>query len=217
MKTFYKLAMLVSILTGPIFCQAQEIQTLLDTTTFKSLGGYGAVTNKFTWLGGQFANMSGLYGGLYINHRFMLGISGAAVNNDVPVPEKYSLLPGKRMSYEYGQFGLMTEYVLKSNKAIHVGLQLFGGMGFNTQYQRYQYNGNDDDQDQDFDDFRSRADWFIVTEPGVNVEVNILKWMRFCPGVSYRVAFDTSDPINGLKAADISGASLNAALKFGKF
>lgn len=214
MKNLIKFTLLWLTMVGTAVCNAQEIHTLLDSNTFKSSGGYGAIANKFTRIGGSFANLSGIYGGWYVNHKIMLGVAGYAVNNDVPVPAKYSAIPGKRMSYEYGQFGFMGEYVLKSDRLMHLTFQLFAGTGFNTQYKRYEI---DNDEDDDFEDSHRRADWYIVTEPGVNVELNILKWMRFCPGVSYRLAMGSKDPINGLKPSDISGASLNAALKFGKF
>jgi hypothetical protein len=212
MKHFIKFFTLLFIVSGNIICQGQEIQTLLDSNRVKSSGGYGALTNKFTSIGGKFANLTGIYGGWYINHKVMLGIAGAAVNNHIPVPSKFSAVPGTLMSYEYGQFGFMSEYVLKSNRLMHLSFQLFAGMGFNTQYNRF-----DGDNDDTFNEYRKRTDWFIVTEPGVNVELNVLKWMRFCPGVSYRLAMETGSPVNGLKAGDISGASINAALKFGKF
>lgn len=214
MKNIIRFTILLLALAGSTVCNGQEMQTLLDSNAFKSSGGYGALCNKFTRIGGSFANLSGIYGGWYINHKVMLGVAGFAVNNDIPVPAKHSAFPNKRMSYEYGQFGLMGEYVIKSNSLMHLGFQLFAGTGFNTQYNRYEI---DHDDEEDFEQYSSRADWFVVTEPGINLELNVLKWMRFCPGVSYRLAMGSKDPINGLKPSDISGACLNASLKFGKF
>lgn len=214
MKNIIRVTLLCLTLSGTFLCNGQEMQTLLDSNTFKSSGGYGALSNKFTRIGGSFANLSGIYGGWFINHRVMLGIAGHALNNDIPVPTKHSAIQGKRMSYAYGQFGLMGEYVLKSDRLMHLTFQLFAGTGFNTQYNRFEI---DHDDEEDFEYYRSHTDWYVVTEPGVNVELNVLKWMRFCPGVSYRLAMGSKDPVNGLKTSDISGACLNASLKFGKF
>jgi len=142
----------------------------------------------------------------------MLGVAGAAVTNDIPVPDIYSVLPGEKMSFEYGQCGLITEYVIGSNRAIHVAFQLFSGAGFTTQYKRNEWK--DDEKDSKFDNAHN-TDWFVVTEPGVNIEMNVFKWMRFCPGLSYRAAFGSNAP--GLKDKDIDGITLNLSLKFGKF
>jgi hypothetical protein len=84
-----------------------------------------------------------------------------------------------------------------------------------VQNDRYDWRDHDDD-DFDFDDHESRdTNWFFVAEPGVQLEVNVFKWMRFSPGISYRAAFG-SDGL-GMKDSDISNISYNATLKFGKF
>lgn len=187
-----------------------EIQTLFKTTG-KASGGYGALTNKFTRIGGDYANLAGVYGGWYVNHKFLLGLSAAAATNNIPVPDRYSVDPLRNMSYEYAQFGLVTEYVLGSNKPVHLAFNLFSGAGFTVQYERHNWEHNDFDHgDNDHDE-----NWFFVAEPGVQVEVNLFKWMRFSPGVSYRAAFGSDAP--GLSDSDLSNISYNATLKFGRF
>lgn len=189
---------------------AQEIQTLFRNS--HSTGGYGALTNKFTYINGEFANLCGVYGGVYLNHKFMVGISAAAVTNDIPVPQEYSAVPGLRMSYEYGQVGMINEYVIGSNKAVHLVFDLFTGAGFTFQYNRNEWDDYDYD---DHDEHIHKDDWFFVIEPGVQLEVNVTKWMRFSPGVSYRFAQGSSAP--GLTDSDLRNISYNATLKFGKF
>jgi hypothetical protein len=214
MKTLIKVLAALFFIAGSAHTYGQEIQTLIGGNAIKSSGGYGALTNKFTRINGEYANLAGVYGGWYINHKFLLGVAGAAVTNNIPVPDKFNTIPGVKMSYEYAQFGLMTEYVLGSNRVIHVGFQLFSGAGLNTQYNRYDLD--DDNDDDDFDDYRKNTDWFFIAEPGINVEINVFKWMRFCPGISYRAAVGDGES-SGLKGSDINGATLNASLKFGKF
>ena len=105
----------------------------------------------------------------------------------------------------------MTEYVIGSGKAVHVAFQLFSGAGFTMQYERHRLS----------DDFESHSDdvydedFFFVAEPGVKLELNVFKWMRFSPGVSYRAAFNTNTA--GLTDDSLSGTSVNLTLKFGKF
>jgi hypothetical protein len=213
MKKIITVSLTLIFLTGSIASHSQEVHSLFHGG-LKSSGGYGALTNKITKINGDYANLAGMYAGWYINHKLMLGVAGAAVTNHIPVPEIYSAQPGVKMSYEYAQFGLMTEYVLGSNRIVHLGFQLFSGAGINTQYDRY--NWHEDDDDDDLEVYEKSTDWFFVSEPGINVEINVFKWMRFCPGISYRIA--VGDGLeSGLKGSDISGTTLNASFKFGKF
>lgn len=188
---------------------AQEIQTV-----FKGgrVTAYGALSNKFTKINGQYANIGEVYGGVYLNQRFMIGLGGGAVTNNIPVPAEYSTIPGENLSYEYGQCGLVTEYVLGSNKAFHLVFHLFSGAGFTVQYNRYKW---DDEFDHDWNKDKRDENWFFVAEPGVQLEVNLFRWMRFSPGVTYRSAFGSDAA--GLSDSDLSNMSYNVTLKFGKF
>jgi hypothetical protein len=129
------------------------------------------------------------------------------------VPEHLSSIAGEEMSYMYGQFGLMTEYTFWSNRAIHFSLGVMNGSGFTVQYVR-----NDHDEpywDHDYNDSPKDTNFFFVTEPTARIEFNIFKWMRFTPGISYRLAYGSD--AEGLSDDAISGVSYNATLKFGKF
>jgi hypothetical protein len=141
----------------------------------------------------------------------MIGIGAMAVTNDIRVPEQYSARPGTQMSYEYGQVGMVTEYVIGSNKALHIAFDLFTGAGFTLQYERH-HEGDEFDYE---DDYVYDKNWFFVAEPGVKVEVNLTKWMRLSPGVSYRIA--SGSDAEGLTDRDLSDINYNVSLKFGKF
>ena len=221
MKTRFTLITLQLLLLTITICLGQDDeQTRHDDhqirTIFRSghraSGGYGAISNKFTSINGEFANLAEVYGGWYINHKFLFGIGAAAVTNHVPVAPEHSTMPGYTMSYEYGQAGLMLEYTLWSHRAIHVAFQLFNGGAFTVQYQRYKW---EDDQFWNEPVEHHDTNFFFVTEPGVKVEMNIFKWLRFSPGVSYRAAIGSN--AIGLTDENISGMSMNMTLKFGKF
>lgn len=187
-----------------------QIQSLFQTHS-QSSGGYGAITNKFTYIDGHYANLVGVYGGWYVNHSFLLGISAAGLTNDIKVPFEHRAQPLDNLSYMYGQVGMMTEYVVASNRAVHVAFNLFTGAGFTFQYERDDWHN---DNEFDFDDGNDE-DWFFVAEPGVQVEINLFKWMRFSPGISYRAVLNSN--ARGLSDNKLSDISYNATLKFGKF
>lgn len=225
MKAQFKTIMMVSciLLTTSIFAQEKDSDEEWDQrkdnpieTVFQggptSVRAYGALTNKFTTIRGDYANLVGVYGGVFINHKFMIGVGGAAMTNRLNVPLQYSTDPLRDLNYEYGQFGLVTEYVVGSNKAFHVAFNLFSGAGFTLQNDRDEWDNDEFDWE---DDESLDTNWFFVAEPGVQLEINVFKWMRFSPGISYRAAFG-SDGL-GMRDSDISNISYNATLKFGKF
>jgi hypothetical protein len=190
-----------------------HINTIFNNRGQKASGGYLAMTNKFTTIRGDFSNIVELYGGWYINHHFLLGISAAASTNHLPVPYQYSTSPMYNMSYEYGQAGLMTEFVIASDRVVHVSFQLFAGGGFTLQYPTYDWD--DSDYWNNVDNIEHDENWFYVVEPGAKIEVNIFRWLRFCPGVSYRRVHGSDG--RGMSDKNLHGASVNMTLKIGKF
>ncbi|KAA0993142.1 hypothetical protein [Dyadobacter aurulentus] len=193
---------------------AQDNETIFTNSGIRRSGGYAALSNKFTRINGNFANMSEIYGGWFINRKLMLGVAGAATTNYIPVPLVNQGFPANKMTYMYGQFGLMTEYVVASTRKVHFNVNLLAGSGFTLQYDRREFDDWDfDDWDEHDDD--ENANFFPVLEPGVQVEFNLLKWMRFSPGISYRQTFNAKG--NGLSDKDLSNISYNLTLKFGFF
>ncbi|WP_082214931.1 hypothetical protein [Dyadobacter psychrophilus] len=211
MKNILLLTICLVALSAPNIL-AQENETIFKSSGIHRSGGYAAISNKFTKINGSYANMPGIYGGWFINQRFMLGIGAAATTNYIPVPAESEVFPGRKMTYQYGQIGLMTEYVVASTKWVHFNFNLLTGTGFTLQYDRHDM----DDWDFEWDDHDDQdPKFFFLMEPGVQVEFNLLKWMRFSPGVSYRQAFGAKG--NDLTDSDLSNITYNVTFKFGKF
>ncbi|HEX5168425.1 MAG TPA: hypothetical protein VFW11_04585 [Cyclobacteriaceae bacterium] len=213
MITFRNILFSVLVIAGMQTVQAQENNI---ETIFKSpgrSGGYGAISNKFTTINGEFANIVELYGGWYINQRFLIGGGFAGSTNYISVPQEFSTMPGLRMSYQYGQVGLVTDYIIASNKAVHVGFHVMTGAGFTLQY--YRPSSWSDLGQYDYYDYDHDENWFFMIEPGIQVELNVLRWMRFSPGISYR--FIDGSNAKGLTDNDLRGASVNLTFKFGRF
>ncbi len=211
MKKLFFTSTLVLTLFASFDGFSQEIQTLFRSP--RPSGGYAAISNKFTTINGEYANLAEVYGGWFIKRRLLLGLGAAASTNYIAVPQEYSMNPQGRMSWQYGQFGLMTEYVFWSNKVIHLNLTLFGGAGFTLQYERYRHS--DWDHWDHFEDIDHDEDFFPVIEPGAQLEINLLRWLRLSPGVSYRNTFGSN--ARGLGDDELSNWSYNVTLKIGKF
>lgn len=188
---------------------AQEIQSIFSSG--RDTGGYGAISNKFTYIGGEFANLCEVYGGVFINRRWMVGMSFAGSTNDIRVPQEYSVDPIHPMTYQYGQGGLVVERVFNSNRPVHFVFSMFSGVGFSAQYNRNAMYAYDYQQAASVHD----ENWFYVLEPGAQLELNLFRWMRLSPGVSYRQTYG-SDGL-GLSDENLSDWTYNITLKFGGF
>src|SRR5205085_11681477 len=116
MKRHFKTIVTIALIftSTSIFAQDGSVRTVFKRGVITS-GGYGAASNQFTTIRGKYANLATLYGGWFINHRFMIGAALASTTNDIHVPQQYSADPVRDLSYEYGHFGLMTEYVIGSD------------------------------------------------------------------------------------------------------
>jgi hypothetical protein len=78
-------------------------------------------------------------------------------------------------------------------------------------------DNNDDDWD---DDFESEAsDAFMVIEPGVEVELNITHFFKFCIGAHYRYTSDVDidEGDYNIPTDILHGFSGGVSFKFGKF
>lgn len=208
MKKTALLGFLMVLIAGT--ASAQQVESLFKSSG--PSGGYGAISNKFTSINGEYANLVEVYGGWFIKRKFLLGLGASALTNDIRVPDEYSSFPLQKLSWQYGQFGLMTEYVFWSNRIVHANLTMFSGAGFTLQYQRHTNEGY---HDWDYENDVHDESFFYVMEPGAQVEINLFKWLRLSPGVSYRKTFGADGVGIGDKA--LSDWSYNITLKAGKF
>lgn len=208
MKKTALLGFLMVLIAGT--AGAQQVESLFKSSG--PSGGYGAISNKFTSINGEYANLVEVYGGWFIKRKFLLGLGASALTNDIRVPDEYSAFPLQKLSWQYGQFGLMTEYVFWSNRIVHANLTMFSGAGFTLQYQRHTNEGY---HDWDYENDVHDESFFYVMEPGAQVEINLFKWLRLSPGVSYRKTFGADGVGIGDKA--LSDWSYNVTLKAGKF
>jgi hypothetical protein len=199
-----------------------EEQTLLHGRI--QHGGYGAPVIKVTTIDGGSAVLLGGQGAWLINHTFGLGIAGYGMvteriynRPDQPNAPEYEPTATRRLELGYG--GLLLSYVNRSDELIHTTVDLLIGGGTIGFAKRYRYADNWDSGDWDSDDWdHSRSgstDGFFVLEPSLNVEINLVRFMRLDAGMGYRWVSGVSR--FGYGNADISGVTGTLALKFGKF
>ncbi|MFO8023276.1 MAG: hypothetical protein R6U65_12465 [Perlabentimonas sp.] len=191
------------------FAQAdneQKMQTLFgeDEITY---GGYGGVRVAYSQFNGSDAWLVGGRGGVVFNSAFVVGGGGYGIVNS----PAFNNINGNDVVYlEGGYGGMFFEYILMPNKVVHLSFPVIIGAG-GLLYSDVPVSSSG----ANFEDRIIDNSAFFVFEPGVEVELNVVKFMRVAAGVSYRYA-------NGLNLVDTPGNAFNSltgsvTFKFGKF
>lgn len=201
MKSTFSIICLFVIFTTALMAQEE---TLLQMGEIEH-GGYGAVVLKFSSVNNQFALFVGGRGGWIINHAFVLGIGGYGLVNDIP---SYVIGPFGERYVAFGYGGLDLEYVFNSDRLIHLSLHaLIGGGGV-------RYRGGWENDMWSNDSGRS-SDAVFVFEPGMNLDLNVIKWFRLSAGASFRFVRGSTSGVSTNR--DLSGPSAQLTFRFGEF
>ena len=185
-----------------------DMETLIPTDDFTS-GGFGALVIKVGPVDGDAGIFVGGRGGWVINRTFVIGGGGYGFTDMNYAPTGTQRDTG--IAFGYG--GLELEYLIASHKMIHGTVITHIGAGGFTVVERtsngdYYGNGRG---------LYSAA--CFVFEPSVNVEVNILSWLRLAVGVGYRFVTGI-DAVIGGKTYDngtMSGVFGVGQIKFGPY
>lgn len=173
----------------------REPETLLHTPLV--IGIYGAPVIMFTEINDQFGVMLGGRGGFIFNHCFVIG--GAGYGLTTPLDVHYPSLPGYGDLY-MGYGGFLLEFTLAPHRLLHLSAHALIGGG-SLCYEEDYYEWYDDG--------------FFVLEPGIDMELNVTRWLRIGAGGTYRFVHGVD--LFNLTDQDISGPSAEIILKFGRF
>jgi hypothetical protein len=165
-------------------------QTLFDSGPLEK-GGFGGPALKVSTLRGQAETLVGGRGGFIINHAFVVG---AAFYGMVGKQER-ELSGGEMRHLEFGYGGVELEYIWRPTQLVHASaLLLVGGGGLSTE---------------------GPSDSFFAIDQTIQVEVNLMKWLRVAVGGGYRLV--TGVDMVELDNSDVSGAVGMLTLKYGEF
>ncbi len=200
----------------------EEIQTLFHKGEHPvniDLGWYVGPTAAWTQFGGKNAFMPGIEGGLIINHFFSVGLAGSITAN---VNNLYfeDVMDTVNANFMGGYAGVKMEFTFFPKFPVHFSVPVLIGGGASAYLKKYYYdnsdyvyynNGHNKNWSCEVLDWNS----FFVLEPGIRAEINIVKFMRFWIGGTYRWApgYKMANTPDGF----MSNFNLNAGLKFGKF
>jgi len=203
-------------MTVPVFAQqddetmnhgSDDIQTLMGKNN--AVGGYGAISIQYTELENRDAFVFGARGGILMGHMVALGLGGSGFFNDV----HYDATTGNDISLAGGYGGFFFEPVIMPKFPVHVAFPILIGAG------GVAVVSVNDDEDWN-DNYKSEAsDAFMVIEPGIEIELNITRFFRFCIGGYYRYTSDVDiqDPEYSVPTDILQGFSGGVTFKFGRF
>jgi len=195
-----------------------EPQTLFPGGT-RVTGWFIDFTNSYSEINGKNSYLPGFAGGMVMNHNFRLGLAGKSLNC-YETYLRYDNLFDEPVYLEGGYGGLYLEFSPIEDKVIHLTFPVIIGGGGASYLTKEKYPENDfDDDDWNWDwDFKRKelsTSPFFVIEPGVNVEVNITRFMKLHSGFSYR--WTAGLDLQHTSGNAFNGSNLNLGLKFGKF
>lgn len=211
MKTITTFILLAAGLLNYAQTDEYNPQTLLGSKD-KSVRGFLAFNEKGIMLNNQLGLMSGGEVDIVFGHRLNIGFFGYGKTNRVQ--SNYFDTDGFRHYYELGMGGMKIERVFFTNRAIHFTLPVSFGVGAMTlnRYSivdyEYYVNNNWENSLYDFDAFA-----FI--EPGLNLELNLLKHLRLDAGLGY--LFTDEIRLAGTNAHPLNNITGNISLKLGWF
>jgi hypothetical protein len=198
----------------------QEMRTIFNGNKNNNKiihGGYGGILLNYSQVDNKDAFLAGIRGVWLINHGIGIGIGGYGFANELRF-EKQNDDKDNPYSLAGGYGGLIIEPVIGAKLPVHVSFPVLIGAGgvANIREQWSIYN------DPSANYYSEDAAAYFVVEPGVEIELNLVKFFRIGLGCYYRYTTDVVlQTWNGNDYVDISpdltGFSFGIALKFGKF
>lgn len=174
----------------------------------KAFGGYFGLNSHYTSISNTNALLMGAELSAVINHSFNIGFQGYGLVTPVETGRTTDLGDPLYLALGYG--GLKLEPVAYYNSVVHLSFPVLMGAGGITEYSKNNYYGYYSPYY-----YEHNYDYFFVLEPGIEVELNVLRFMRISTGASYRFTSDFN--IIGMEDNNLNGFNFDLSLKFGWF
>lgn len=207
-----------SLLVSMFICNAQDsTRTLFKLIRPSSIGlivepqiGYGPIRGSNT----EIATASVL---IIVNHNWALGATASSTIREEFVPKAIQPL-----SVQAYWIGGKLEYTIRPNALVHLSIPISLGFG-EARVDSLGANRNDRDFFDEEDDHDSKNDTisnengFGVLQPGLHLEMNLLKYVKFYIGADYRFSFLTENKTSYLPANSLQGFTFSAGFRMGLF
>jgi hypothetical protein len=195
----------------------QQMRTLFGGNDQVIHGGYGAIMVEYSQIDNKDAVLVGGRGAWIINHRLAIGMAGKGIASSISYPYSNADPQFKDKYYLNGGYGgLLIEPIIAPFSAVHISFPVIIGAGGAVYSLQSRYRNDWEDNYWETLD----ASAFFVFEPGMEINLNVVQFMRISFGGYYRLTsgLNLEDPY-GMKAESniLDGFSAGISLKFGKF
>lgn len=182
-----------------------EIKTF--TGAGNHVGFYIGFHTDYSQISGYDAFGAGGSIAIIANHGLAIGLAGKGF-----ITEPYQeISSSSHYNYSGGYGGLLIEPILFPKSPVHLSFPVILGAGGIAKSILYNYYYPYEYTQAEVKD----ADAFLVAEPGVELEMNLARWIRLSLGCSYRFTTDLEPVVFETKIMD--GFTAGLSLKFGKF
>ncbi|MRR21645.1 hypothetical protein EG830_01530 [bacterium] len=170
-------------------------------------GGYGAFTAGYSTIQDRHAYEFGFRGMWVVNHSIAMGFGGTGFANQA----MYNSSSGSDNFLTGGYGGFIIEPIIAPMYPVHIAFPiLIGGGGIS-------YVETDWEE---FDNFVTATDFFMLIQPGAEIELNVTRFFRIGMGATYRLPTDfnaTTTETPELSPQDLKGFTYSLSFKFGRF
>jgi hypothetical protein len=205
------LVVLISLISTLKLYAQDTTHTLLKFRKPESIGIYIAPEFQYGSLNGDFTSFGGGSLMLMINNRFAFGVTGqSSISNTFSPTNSSPLFVRSRFG------GAKMEYSVNPFSALHITLPLVVGVGVvqaDSLSTRFGYLGGGERNNF----YSRRGNSYVVIQPGVNVEANLLKFMKLFVGANYRFSVLNDNNSTILPVSALQGLSISAGVKVGIF
>jgi hypothetical protein len=172
-----------------------------------STGGYGSFGGGYTIIDGKDAVTLSGRGAWIAGHSMAFGFAGTGFVNSFSPGNQ----PDRVVNFTGGYGGFLFEPILLPRFPIHLSFPVvagIGGIAYTSSFQptnSWEY----------YDTWVEDTETYLIGEPGVELELNVLKFFRMAFGLSYRFTTDINWIYSGPDV--LEGWNAGMTFKFGKF
>jgi hypothetical protein len=199
-----KLIIILSIAVSSLTAQPNEDVKTVFGSGKPHIGYFLTPSCQFGNIAGSTAVIPGVGAGVVFNNKISLDVKYKFIaTENTPAGE------ADNRFYLDGQwFGIRCEYIIKPENAVHLSFPIEVGLG------EIELDLKDSFENQQVI-IPSGEAWFANLEPGVALEINLLKYLKLNLTAGYR--FVSGVTFRNMSEKDLKGFTYSAALKIGLF
>jgi hypothetical protein len=210
-KILLCLVLFTTLLTEKSFAQ-DTMRTIIHPAKINYIGLYIAPEYHFGQLNNAFTSLGGASAMVIFNKTLAVGVTASH-----SLDRRFSPSGVSPLFLNAFTGGLKLEYTVKPNSAVHLTFPLVAGMGFARADSLAGRRGPRQGDFNNFNDGTRKNERYAFIQPGIQLEVNLMRYAKFFAGASYRAAWADGRGTAQLPSNTLQGASFDLGVKIGYF